>query len=203
MPRDGRAPADAHERLRILIVDDKVERSDALERALGAAGYTVLARVTQREDVRAQVETLAPDVIIVDMESPDRDALEEVSRLHAARPRPIVMFVDESDAESVRSAVRAGVSAYVVGGLDRRQVKPIVEAAVARFEQFQELKDELASVRTTLAERKLVDRAKGILMERRKLSEDDAYRLLRKLSMDRKQRLADVARSVIEMAEVL
>jgi response regulator NasT len=189
--------------LRVMLVDEKAERSDDLARVLEDAGYEVIARVGGHHDLRARVAELAPDVIIVDMQSPDRDVLEDMGRISREQPRPIVMFVDDSDAESIRAAVRAGVSAYVVDGLRSRRVRFIVEAAIARFEEFQALRTELASARTSLEERKLVERAKGIVMQRRGMSEDDAYRLLRSTAMQKNLKLAEVARSVIAMADLL
>lgn len=186
-----------------MLVDEKAERSSDLERALAAEGYAVAARLSSRDDLRARIAELAPDVLIVDMASPDRDVLEDMQHLHDAAPRPIVMFVDESDAESTRAAVRAGVSAYVVDGLRSRSVRPIVELAIARFEEHEALRRELREARLHLEERKLVDRAKGMLMQRKGVGEAEAYRLLRKVAMDRQVKIADVARDLIAMAELL
>jgi len=191
------------EKLRIVLVDEKPERSSDLALALVAEGYEVVARLCGQDDLRARINALCPDVLIVDMQSPDRDVLEDMQSIHRDQPRPVVMFVDESDRESIHAAVRAGVSAYVVDGLKSRRVKPIVEVAIARFEEFQALRGELASVRATLEERKVVERAKGILMQRRALSEDEAYRLLRRTAMQRKLRMIVLARQVIEMEELL
>jgi len=190
-------------KLRIALVDEKTERSNDLERALADAGYEVVARLTGCDDLRVRVAALAPDVIIVDMQSPDRDVFEDMQRIHREQPRPIVMFVDESDSESIHAAVRAGVSAYVVDGLKSRSVRPIVEVAIARFAEFQALRSELEAARTSLADRKLIDRAKGILMSRHNVSEDEAYHRLRKTAMDRNMKLADVARHLVEMAKLL
>jgi two-component system, response regulator / RNA-binding antiterminator len=186
-----------------VLVDEKTERSSDLAQALAAEGYAVAARLSSCDDLRARIAELAPDVIIVDMASPDRDVLEDMQYLHDAAPRPIVMFVDESDAESTRAAVRAGVSAYVVDGLRSRSVRPIVELAIARFEEHETLRRELREARLHLEERKLVDRAKGMLMQRKGVAEEEAYRLLRKVAMDRQLKIADVARDLIAMAELL
>jgi response regulator NasT len=188
---------------RIALVDEKPERSSDLERALTAEGYAVVARLGGADDLRARIAELAPDVIIVDMQSPDRDVLEDMQRIHREQPRPIVMFVDESDGPSIRAAVRAGVSAYVVDGLRSRSVRPIVEVAIARFEEFQALRHELLEARESLEERKLVDRAKGILMQRKGVGEEEAYRLLRKAAMDGQLKLAELARRLIATAELL
>jgi response regulator NasT len=190
-------------RLRIVLVDDKPERSDELARALVDEGYEVAGRLGGRDDLRARIADLAPDVVIVDMQSPDRDVLEDMQRIHEEQPRPILMFVDESDSESIQAAVRAGVSAYVVDGLKSRSVRPIVEVAIARFREFQALRSELEAARASLADRKLIERAKGILMSRHRLSEDDAYHRLRRVAMERNMKLAEVARHVVELAELL
>ena len=191
------------ERPRIVLVDEKAERSGDLERALAAEGYSVVARLSSRDDLRARIAELAPDVVIVDMQSPDRDVFEDMQRIHAEQPRPILMFVDESDAASIRAAVRAGVSAYVVDGLRSRSVRPIVELAIARFEEHEALRRELREARLHLEERKVVDRAKGILMQRRGVGEEEAYRLLRKAAMDRQVKIAEVARDLVALADLL
>jgi response regulator NasT len=191
------------EKLRVALVDEKPERSGGLERSLVEAGHEVVARLSSCQDLRERVRALAPDVIIVDMQSPDRDVFEDMARINREEPRPIVMFVDESDSAQIREAVRAGVSAYVVDGLGARSVQPIIEAAIARFQSFQALRSELEAARTSLAERKDIERAKGILMKRRGLSEEEAYALLRRTAMDGKTRVAEVARRLIAMAELL
>lgn len=188
---------------RIALVDENPERSGDLEGALKAEGYEVVARLGGRDDLRARIAELAPDVVIVDMQSPDRDVLEDMQRIHADQPRPIVMFVDESDGASIRAAVRAGVSAYVVDGLRSRSIRPIVEVAIARFEAFQALRQELDLARESLEGRRIVERAKGILMQRKGLGEDEAYRLLRKAAMDRQMKLAELARQLVATAELL
>jgi two-component system, response regulator / RNA-binding antiterminator len=191
------------ERPRVVLVDEKAERSSDLERALAVAGYPVAARLSSRDDLRARIAELAPDVVIVDMASPDRDVLEDMQRIHADAPRPILMFVDESDADSTRAAIRAGVSAYVVDGVRSRNVRPIVELAIARFEEHEALRRELREARQDLEERKLVDRAKGIVMQRKGVGEEEAYRLLRKAAMDRQVKIAEVARDLIAVADLL
>ena len=137
------------------------------------------------------------------MDSPDRDTLEDMQRITSEQPRPIVMFVDESDSESIRTAVRAGVAAYVVKGSSADRIRPVLEVAVARFEEFQALKSELARAQSTLADRKIIERAKGILMEKRGFSEEEAFRMLRKMAMNQGVRLAEVARHVLAAAEII
>jgi two-component system, response regulator / RNA-binding antiterminator len=189
--------------MRVLVVDESDERASLLREALTAAGHEVAASLSSSLELLRAVETLHPDVIVIDTESPTRDVLEHVVIVSQSSPRPIVMFASDSGGEAIRSAVRAGVSAYVVDGLDTSRVNSIVEVACARFEEFQRLKIELAEANLKLSERKLVERAKGLLMQSRGLSEDDAYHALRKLAMAKKQRLGDVAQQLIDTAELL
>ena len=189
--------------LSVLLVDDDPERAAIVEPALREAGYEVVTVVDTATEMLAQVRVMRPDVIIIDSDSPDRDTLEHVCMVTRDDPRPIVMFTQDKDRTLMREALEAGVSAYVVDGLSVERVRPIVEVALARFEQWQALRRELDRAQTNLAERKLIERAKGIVMKQRGCTEDEAYALLRKLAMDRNQRLAQVAESVITMAELL
>ena len=189
--------------LSVLLVDDDPERAAIVEPALRAAGYEVVTVVDTASEMLAQVRAMKPDVIIIDRDSPDRDTLEHVCMITRDDPRPIVMFTQDKDRTLMREALEAGVSAYVVDGLSVERVRPIVEVALARFEQWQALRRELDQAQTNLAERKVIERAKGIVMKQRRCTEDEAYVLLRKLAMDRNQRLAHMAESVITMAELL
>jgi len=189
--------------LSVLLVDDDPARAAIVEPALRAAGYEVVTVVDTATEMLAQVRAMKPDVIIIDRDSPDRDTLEHVCMITRDDPRPIVMFTQDQDRTLMREALEAGVSAYVVDGLSVERVRPIEEVALARFEQWQALRRELDQAQTNLAERKVIERAKGIVMKQRRCSEDEAYALLRKLAMDRNQRLAHVAESVITMAELL
>lgn len=189
--------------LSVLLVDDDPARAAIVEPALRAAGYEVVTVVDTAAEMLAQVRARRPDVIIIDRDSPDRDTLEHVCMITRDDPRPIVMFTQDKNRTLMREALEAGVSAYVVDGLSVERVRPIVEVALARFEQWQALRRELDQAQTNLAERKVIERAKGIVMKQRRCSEDEAYALLRKLAMDRNQRLAHVAESVITMAELL
>lgn len=189
--------------LSVLLVDDDPARAAIVEPALRAAGYEVVTVVDTATEMLAQVRAWRPDVIIIDRDSPDRDTLEHVCMITRDDPRPIVMFTQDKDRTLMRAALEAGVSAYVVDGLSVERVRPIVEVALARFEQWQALRRELDQAQTNLAERKVIERAKGIVMKQRRCTEDEAYAMLRKLAMDRNQRLAHVAESVITMAELL
>jgi len=189
--------------MRILVVDESDERAALLGEALTAAGHEVIALLSSPLELLRAVDALRPDVIVIDTESPTRDVLEHVVIVSQSSPRPIVMFASDSGGEAIRDAVRAGVSAYVVDGLDSSRVNSIVEVACARFEEYQSLRIELAEANLKLSERKLVERAKGILMRARGLDEDGAYRALRRMAMDRNRRIGEVAQSVIDMRDLL
>jgi response regulator NasT len=187
----------------ILLVDADPARARLVGEALDGSGYRIVAALAPDDDLAEAMRRYKPGLVIVDIDSPDRDTLDSMRTLTADGAHPVVMFVDESDAATTREAIRAGVSAYIVDGLAPKRVKPILDVAIARFREHQRLKRALVDAQESLEARKVVDRAKGILMESKGLSEDAAYRLLRKLAMDRKQRLADVARELIDFALLL
>jgi len=189
--------------VRVLLIDDTRARARVLREALQDAGYVVVQATAAPLALMKAVERAQPDVIIIDVDSPSRDVLEHIVVMTQNAPRPIVMFASDAAEEKIREAVRAGVSAYVVDGIEASRVKPIIDAACARFGEFQRLRGELARARDSLGERKLVERAKGILMERRGLTEEAAYAALRSMAMDRKLRLTEVARGVIDTWELL
>ena len=189
--------------MRVLVVDESPERAELLREGLVRAGHEVTATLSSPIALLKTIESLAPDVIVIDMDSPSRDVLEHLVFVSQHTPRPVVMFTQDDAPETIRAATRAGVSAYVVDGLDRDRIKAIVEAAVARFEDFQSLRSQLAEAQLKLSERQLVERAKGLLMKSRGLDEQAAYAALRKMAMDRKQKLGDVAQQVIDAANLL
>ncbi len=189
--------------LRVLLVDENRGRAALLEQALSDAGYIVIARVITSDNLAHQVRLHEPDVIIVDLESPDRDTLEHMHNISRDQPRPIVMFAEDQESESIHKAIKAGVSAYIVDGLSAKRVKPVMEVAIARFREYQALRDELEKTKITLEERKIIDRAKGLLMKRQGIDEEAAYQALRKIAMDRSQKLVEVARNVISVMELL
>lgn len=204
-PESGAAGVPARQRppLRVILVDADPERTVTLADALAGQDCEVVARLGPEADLAEQVRTLRPDVIVIDMDSPRRDTLESMRAIHRDQPRPIVMFVDDDDPGLIDQAIRAGVSAYIIDGLDAKRVRPILDVAVARFREQQALRDELEKTKAGLRERKVVERAKGILMEQRGLSEDEAYRQLRKLAMDQNKRLVEVAENLISFAKLL
>ena len=189
--------------MRVLIFDESPERSEVLREGLERGGHEVAAVLASPLELPRAVEKMRPDVIIIDTDSPVRDVLEHVVLATRDKPRPIVMYSSDAAPDSIRDAVRAGVSAYVVDGLDAARVESIVEVAVARFDEHQKLRAELAEANLKLEERKLVERAKGLLMKSRGVAEDEAYRMLRRLAMDRGKRLAEVAQQLIDSAELL
>ena len=192
-----------NDRLRVMLVDGRQRRAAMVEEAMNDLGFDVVARVTPQADLLARIAEVHPDVIIVDMEAPTRDILEDMRSIKREAPKPVVMFTNDGDTDTIRSAVEAGVSAYVVDGLQPARIRPILDAAIARFNSYQTLRVELEDTRRTLAERKTIDRAKGILMKQRGFSEDEAYKALRKAAMERNKKLVEVAQNLIDMAALL
>jgi response regulator NasT len=189
--------------LQIILVNENEHRIETVRQGLAAAGHELVATIGPRDDLLGELERRGADLVIASMGAPDRDALESLRAVSARNPKPVVMFVDDTDAAATTDAIRAGVSAYVVKGLAAERVKPVLEVAIARFRAYQELREELARSRTALEERKLVERAKGLLMRQRGLGEEEAYKLLRKAAMDQNQRIADIGRSVLAVADML
>ncbi|MBZ9601538.1 ANTAR domain-containing response regulator [Phyllobacterium chamaecytisi] len=189
--------------LSIMIFDENRIRAAIIEEGLREAGHTHVVVLHDIVGLARQIEIIGPDVIVIDIETPNRDMLEHLFQLTRSVRKPIAMFVDRSDSLSIEAAVEAGVSAYVVDGLRKERVKPILDMAVSRFKAFSRLQQELADAKSALEERKIIDRAKGILMKSRKLSEDEAYALLRQTAMNEKKKLADIAQSVVMAAAIL
>jgi response regulator NasT len=189
--------------VRIVIVDDSGARASVLEEGLREAGYDDIHFVPPRGAFVARIERMAPDVVLMDLGSPSRDTLEEMLLVSRALAKPIAMFVDQSDETMIGAAIDAGVSAYVVDGLRKDRVKPILELAVRRFTAFSRMQSELDEARTALANRKTIDKAKAILMAQRGLNEPDAYALLRSTAMNQGRRLVDVAEALITASSLL
>ncbi|MEM8950896.1 MAG: ANTAR domain-containing protein [Pseudomonadota bacterium] len=189
--------------MRILVVDDSEERGRAVKEALDGTDCVVVGQVHSSAALRNVLKRQDVDVVIASMSSPDRDTLESFRTSADENPRAVVMFVDEDGADMASEAVRAGVSAYIVDGFASKRVRSVLEVAILRFQEFQRLKGELEKSKAALADRKLIDRAKGILMEQRGLNEADAYALLRKTAMAQNQKIVDVARSVLSVTELL
>lgn len=189
--------------LSILVIDENRLRAAVIEDGLRDAGYSQLTVIHDVSGIARRIAEIAPDVIVIDLENPNRDMLESMFQLSRAVKRPIAMFVDRSDQDAIEAAVDAGVSAYVVDGLKRDRVKPILDMAISRFNAFARMARELEEARSELESRKLVDRAKGILMTTRGISEKDAYALLRKTAMNQNRKISEIAESLITAAGLL
>ena len=186
-----------------MLVDDQSDRRAMLDLALSEVGYVLVACVAVDADLLSAVESCDPDIILIDVEAPGRDTLEGLATVQANVPRPMVMFSQDDNNETIKRATSPGVSAYVVDGLQIKRVRPIIDAAVARFQHFNLLKSELKRARHQLQERKDIERAKGIIMEQRGVTEAVAYQSMRKLAMDTNKKLSDIARSIIQTAALL
>jgi response regulator NasT len=184
--------------MRILIVENQPDRLAMLVPALEAAGCVVTATLNSARSLDAQVQVLRPDVVIIATDSPDRDTLENICVVNQGCPRPIVMFTDDGSTEAIRSAMQAGVTSYVVDGLDPARIRSILDVAVSRFEAYQALHDQLEQTRLELTERKLIDQAKALLIKQTGASEPEVYREMRKAAMDRGLKLVDIARQVLQ-----
>ena len=189
--------------LRVMVVDESTECAARLRQGLQEAGHVVVAPLDSTIDILAQVERNKPDVIVISMDSPGRDSLEHICVVSQNRPKPIVLFTQAQDSNTIEAAVRAGVTAYVVDGLESSRVHSILNVAVARFNQYQALQLELAQSKAEIGERKQIERAKGLLMKQRRWDEDTAFRALRKMAMDRNIRLAEAAEQVIAVTKLL
>jgi response regulator NasT len=188
--------------LRLLVVDENPERSDVVLAGLKEAGHDVVATITKDDDLRRSIKVHQPDLIIIDLESPYRDYLEDLITINRENPRPIAMFVAQEDSTLITEAIETGVSVYVADGLSPKMVKSILQIAILQFGKFRKLQEELEKSKSALVERKVVERAKGLLMAHKGLTEEEAYRFLRKMAMDQNKRLAEIAESVLALAQL-
>ena len=189
--------------LTILVIDENRIRAAVIEAGLREAGHDRITLVHDVSGIARRIAEIEPDLIVIDLENPNRDMLENMFQLSRAVKRPIAMFVDRSDTASIEAAVEAGVSAYVVDGLRKERVKPILDMAISRFNAFSRMARELEEARSELEGRKVVDRAKGILMKSRGLSEQDAYALLRRTAMNENRKIREIAQSLVTAAGLL
>jgi two-component system, response regulator / RNA-binding antiterminator len=189
--------------LEILVIDENLIRASIIEEGLLEAGHRRVTVIHEVQGVGRIIETTKPDVIVIDIENPNRDMMEHLFQLTRTVSRPIAMFVDRSDTASIEAAVEAGVSAYVVDGLKKERVKSILDMAVSRFNAFSRLQRELADAKSALEERKVIERAKGIIMKMRNLSEEEAFTLLRQTAMNEKKKMSEIAQSVVTAAGLL
>ena len=188
---------------KIVIVDESPIRAAILEEGLREAGFTGVHHISEMQSLLARIYALDPDIILIDLENPSRDVLEQMFQVSRAVRRPIAMFVDQSDAASIQASVDAGVSAYIVDGFKKERIKAILDLCVSRFNAFAKLQDELDRTKSALEERKVIDRAKGILMKVKGLTEDEAYVLMRSTAMREKKKIGEIAQSILTASELL
>lgn len=190
-------------KLQIAVVERDRERAHMIVDGLREAGEFEVSVIGDETGLARKLTALDPDVVLIDLENPSRDVLEGLTLASTPLDRPVAIFVDRSDADLMKDAIEAGVSAYVVAGLQKDRIKPVMDAAIARFAMVSRIRKELDTTKAALAERKMVDRAKGLLMNARGLSEDDAYALLRRTAMDQGKKISEVASALITASELL
>lgn len=187
---------------RILLIDDSAERVVFLNRILNECGYEYVTSCAPTDIILDHVSKFNPEVILIDVFSPSRDTLEQLTTIRDANPRPVVLLSQDDNMQTIEAAFKCGVTAYVSRDVTRSQAKPIIDTAMITFASFQSLKSELDEVREELQQKKIVEKAKGILMSDYDLSEEDAYQRLRKFAMDRKRSMSDVANQIIEIKKL-
>lgn len=190
-------------KLQIAVVERDRERAHLIVDGLRDAGEFDVSVIGDETGLARKLAALDPDVVLIDLENPSRDVLEGLTLASTPLDRPVAIFVDRSDADLMKDAIEAGVSAYVVAGLQKERIKPVMDAAIARFAMVSRIRKELDATKAALAERKMVDRAKGVLMNARGLSEDEAYALLRRTAMDQGRKISEVASALITASELL
>jgi len=186
-----------------MLIEESISSSSILHKTLINEGYQVLVSGGFQDDTFKKASDINPDLIVVNVESPDKELLSQMKLINDTYPKPIIIFSEQGDSKMIDSAVQAGVSAFIVDGLTANRIKPVLEVALARFNNYSSLRHELAKTKEDLANRKIVEKAKGIIMKQRHCPEDEAYQLLRKLAMDRNQKIVDVANNVIEVSSLL
>ncbi len=189
--------------LRILVLEADQSRATAIKDALTDGGWSDVTVLAEMTGLARRLQEIEPDIVLIDLANPSRDVLEQVSAASDAKGRPVAMFVDQSDDNMTSAAVAAGLSAYVVGGLVPERIKPVLKTAIARFQMVSQMRLELQAAKKALADRKIIDRAKGLLMRARGISEEEAYALLRSTAMDQKRKVIDVADALITAADLL
>ena len=202
-PREQEWVMGAESSPKIVIVDQSPIRAAILEEGLREAGYGGVVHISEMQSLLSRIYALDPDIILIDLENPSRDVLEAMFQVSRAVRRPIAMFVDQSDSSSIQASVEAGVSAYIVDGLKKERIKPILDLCVSRFNAFAKLQEELERTKSQLEDRKVIEKAKGILMKVKGLTEDEAYVLLRSTAMREKKKIGEIAQSIITASEML
>ncbi|MEM7177753.1 MAG: ANTAR domain-containing protein [Pseudomonadota bacterium] len=189
--------------MKVAVVEAERDRALMIVDGLREAGDYDVTVIGDASSLERRLAELRPDVVLIDLSDPNRDTLEQLAVASGPTQRPVAMFVDRSDSAITRMAIDAGVSAYVVDGFRKERVKPILDAAIARFQLFTRMRTELEATKSALAERKVIERAKGLLMKAKGLGEEEAYALLRKTAMDQGRKVADVAQSLVTAADLL
>lgn len=215
-PKGMKPPSKVQRTLRIVVVNTassdaadaatlaaQARRNTALRIGLLESGYDIVASLPADIFLPERIAQIQPDMIIIDSESDARDVLEHIVIATRDEPRPIVLFTDDQTPSSMDAAIEAGVSAYIVDGLQAERVKPVLDVAMKRFNREQKLLDELSDTRRQLADRKLIERAKGVLMARNRLTEEEAYQRLRSMAMNKKLKLAEVAQRILDVEDLL
>jgi len=189
--------------LKVMIVDNDLERTKPLKQSLLDTGYEVIAHLSDTVNLDDACCELQPDIVIIDTDSPSRDTLENICVMTMHDPRPIMMFTHDDDKAQMKLATQAGVCAYVVGSIPNERLRPVIDAAVARFEEFKHLREALNEANTKLSERKIIERAKGLIMKQRKMDEAEAYSLLRNMAMQKHIRIGKLSEQIVEAAQLL
>ncbi len=215
-PKGMKLPSKVQRTLRIVVVNTassdaadeatlaaQARRNTALRIGLLESGYDIVASLPADIFLPERIAQIQPDMIIIDSESDARDVLEHIVIATRDEPRPIVLFTDDQTSSSMDAAIEAGVTAYIVAGLQAERVKPVLDVAMKRFNREQKLLDELSDTRRQLADRKLIERAKGVLMARNRLTEEEAYQRLRSMAMNKKLKLAEVAQRILDVEDLL
>ena len=190
-------------KLTVIVVEKSRVRANEVVDALNDGGWADVTLIADEYALVRKVDEINPDVVLIDLHNPGRDSLRSLSEAAGAKLRPVAMFVDQSDPELIHAAINAGLSAYVVGGLERHRIRPILEAAIARFRVTSQMRSELEAAKSALAARKTIDQAKGLLIQAKGLTEDEAYQLIRKTAMDQGRRMIDVAQALITASKLL
>jgi response regulator NasT len=189
--------------LKVMIVDNDLKRSKPLKQSLLDTGYEVVAHIKESVNLDDACCEFQPDIVIIGTDSPSRDTLENICVMTMHDPRPIMMFTHDDDKEQMKLATKAGVCAYVVGSIPNERLRPVIDAAVVRFEEFKNLRQELSEANIKLKERKVIEQAKGLLMKQRKIDEDEAYSMLRSMAMQKNMRIGTLSKQIVQAAELL
>lgn len=191
----------SHKQVRVMLVDDHPQRAAMVEQALNVCGFHIVAMLTSASGLLFQIQELKPHVVMIDIESPDRDILESLSLINQHNPTPVVMFSNEEDPAFIRQAINVGVSAYLMEDINPDKVKPVIDVALAQFEMFQALRQQLSSTQQALDDKNTLDKAKRLLMKHQKIAEPEAHKNMRNLAMNNNQTLVDVAINVIAILD--